>query len=138
MRKKQKRVILDTNLWISFLISGKHTALDKLLADDKLLILLSEELLMEFMDVVKRPKFQKIINEEDLNIVLLFFQSNAEFIGVSSVSDRCRDAKDNFLLALAEDGKADFLITGDNDLLVLEKHVKTNIVSFSQFIDLIG
>jgi len=56
---------------------------------------------------------------------------------VTSAVDRCRDSKDNFLLALAEDGNADYLITGDRDLLVLEKHLTTRIVSFSNFLNVL-
>lgn len=46
---------------------------------------------------------------------------HAEHIEVKSVITACRDEKDNFLLSLAVDGKADFLITGDDDLLTLKK-----------------
>ena len=56
---------------------------------------------------------------------------------MTSAVDRCRDSKDNFLLALAEDGNADYLITGDRDLLVLEKHLTTRIVSFSNFLNVL-
>ena len=45
-----------------------------------------------------------------------------DIIEVKSVVSLCRDAKDNFLLALSKDGKAHFLITGDNDLLDMEKY----------------
>ena len=46
----------------------------------------------------------------------------------------CRDPKDNFLLALAHDGKADYLLTGDNDLLVMKKFGRTKIVKISEFL----
>ena len=49
----------------------------------------------------------------------------AEFVEVKSKITTCRDEKDNFLLALAVDGNADFLITGDEDLLVLKEVNKT-------------
>ncbi|MDR2683088.1 MAG: putative toxin-antitoxin system toxin component, PIN family [Dysgonamonadaceae bacterium] len=50
---------------------------------------------------------------------------------------RCRDPKDNFLLSLAQTVQADFLITGDNDLLVLKHHLGTVIISFNDFISLV-
>ena len=49
----------------------------------------------------------------------------------------CRDKKDNFLLNLSIDSKADFLITGDNDLLVLKKIERTIIMSFTDFMEYI-
>ena len=50
----------------------------------------------------------------------------------------CRDSKDNFLLSLAIEGNADYLITGDKDLLVIGKFQKTKMVSFSQFLQLMN
>jgi len=48
----------------------------------------------------------------------------------------CRDTKDDFLLALSKDGKADYLVTGDKDLLSLNRYRKTDIVTFSKFIEI--
>jgi len=45
----------------------------------------------------------------------------------------CRDDKDNFLLALAKDSNADFLITGDKDLLILKKFEDTSIVTIADY-----
>lgn len=58
----------------------------------------------------------------------------AYFVDVKSEINECRDEKDNFLLALAIDSKADFLVTGDKDLLELKKIKGTRIVTI---IDLI-
>ncbi|WP_412467589.1 putative toxin-antitoxin system toxin component, PIN family [Pedobacter sp. KLB.chiD] len=46
-----------------------------------------------------------------------------------------RDAKDNFLLSLCVDGNADFLLTGDQDLLSLEKIGTTNIKTIASFFE---
>jgi len=45
----------------------------------------------------------------------------------------CRDPKDNFLLALAKDGNADYLITGDDDLRSMNQFEKTIIVKLNEF-----
>ena len=55
----------------------------------------------------------------------------------STVKD-CRDIKDNFLLNLAIDGKANFLVTGDKDLLILEKIKKTQIITMTDFLEKIS
>jgi len=52
------RLILDTNLWISFLISSKFEKLDELLFNQKSKLLFSQELLEEFVAVAKRPKLR--------------------------------------------------------------------------------
>ena len=57
-----------------------------------------------------------------------------EIIDVKSKVDTCRDKEDNFLLALAKDGKADYLITGDKDLLVIESFGKTKITNVTDFL----
>jgi predicted nucleic acid-binding protein len=46
----------------------------------------------------------------------------------------CRDAKDDFLLALAKAAKADLLVTGDEDLLVLKKYGRTRIVTPASYL----
>ena len=53
--------------------------------------------------------------------------------------DLCRDPMDNFLLALAEAGEADYLVTGDKaDLLCMRKHRMTRIVAVRQFAEVMG
>lgn len=125
------RIIIDTNLWISFLISKDYTFLDHLLLDKKCILLFSDELLSEFIEVVKRPKFKKFFHKNDIEGLLLIIHKYADFIDVKSTVAICRDEKDNFLLSLSKEGQADFLITGDNDLLALETFESTKIITFS-------
>lgn len=131
---KSKRVILDTNLWISFLISKRQQELDLLLESGAITLIFSAELLEEFLEVSNRPKFKKFFKKSDIEALLSQIDSFGELIKVKSKVDKCRDPKDNFLLNLSIDGKADFLVTGDTDLLVLGKLNKTQIVSWSDFI----
>ncbi|WP_163378638.1 putative toxin-antitoxin system toxin component, PIN family [Cyclobacterium sp. SYSU L10401] len=131
---KNKRVILDTNLWISFLISKRQQELDLLLESGTIILIFSAELLEEFLEVSNRPKFKKFFKKSDIEDLLRQIDSVGEFVKVKTKVDKCRDQKDNFLLSLSIDGKADFLITGDTDLLVLGKLKQTQIVSWSEFI----
>ena len=57
-----------------------------------------------------------------------------EVIEIKSGILECRDPKDDFLLSLAKDGKADFLLTGDSDLLVIQRFENTRIITFPNFI----
>jgi len=66
------------------------------------------------------------------------FDQFGVLIKVKSAVKICRDEKDNFLLNLSIDSKADYLISGDNDLLVLKQIEKTKIITFTDFIQLIG
>jgi putative PIN family toxin of toxin-antitoxin system len=130
-----KRVILDTNLWISFLISKNYRSLDTHLLQGKVTLLFSEELLGEFLAVTQRPKFVKYFSDKDVAKLLEMMDNFGEVVEVTSELKLCRDEKDNFLLNLALDSQADFLVSGDSDLLILEQVEKTQILTFSEFID---
>jgi uncharacterized protein len=131
---KNRRVILDTNLWISFLISKRQKELDILLESGAVTLIFSQELLEEFLEVSERPKFKRFFKKSDIKTLLTQIETFGELIRVESKINECRDPKDNFLLSLSVDGKADFLVTGDSDLLVLGKIEKTKIVSWAEFI----
>jgi putative PIN family toxin of toxin-antitoxin system len=131
MAKALFKVILDTNLWISYLISNRLISIDSLLEQGSIELLFSEESLEEFVEVAKRPKFRKFFSEEDLIDAMSMIGHFSKIVDVHSKVDVCRDAMDNFLLALAKDGRADFLVTGDKDLLDLVSFEGTQIVDFS-------
>jgi putative PIN family toxin of toxin-antitoxin system len=59
-----------------------------------------------------------------------------EFVNVESKLKICRDPKDNFLLSLAVDGKADYLLTGDKDLTDIAKFGNTKIISIAEFLNM--
>jgi uncharacterized protein len=67
--------------------------------------------------------------------MLSTFEPFIDLIQVKNTVAVCRDPKDNFLLALAKDGKADFLLTGHKDLLDMVKFGKTKIKTTTAFID---
>lgn len=133
---KNKKIILDTNLWISFLISKKFNQIDKQIENKGIQLIFSKELLEEFIDVISRPKLKKYFLKKDIEKIFEYFDQFGELVIVKSDIKICRDIKDNFLLNLSVDSKADYLITGDKDLLILEKIKNTKILTFSEFIEL--
>lgn len=128
------KIILDTNLWIKFLLSGGLEAIEILLEEERIEIIVSHELIKEIEDVTARPKFAKVINPHKTRAIKQFIKNYATYVTSSSNINVSRDPKDDFLLALAIDSSADFIITGDKDLLVLNPFKKTQIVSYQQFI----
>src|SRR3954447_10159031 len=134
MPKTEDRIIIDTNLWISFLLTKNFSNLDKLFADQSITLLFSQELLDEFVEVAGRPKFKKYFSLTDLQDLLRELTLRAEFVGVTSKVIVCRDPKDNFLLSLAIDGKATHLLTGDKDLLDLKSYGETEIVTIAVYL----
>ncbi|MGB3946948.1 MAG: putative toxin-antitoxin system toxin component, PIN family [Bacteroidia bacterium] len=135
MANKPDKLVIDTNLWISFLISNSYSKLNKLIQANKVIIVFSDELLEEFLDVVSRPKLKKYFSTSDVNELLGKVDNFAEFIEVKSHTNVCSDPKDNFLLSLCEDSKADYLLTGDDDLLVLKKYKKTLILKLTDYLE---
>ena len=126
--------LIDTNLWISFLITKDHSKLDKILSDKLAILLYSQELIDEFIEVAQRPRFKKYFSTDDLQTLLMTMSARAYFIEISSSIEVCRDPKDNFLLALAKDGKGTHLITGDKDLLILKTYGKTKILTITEYL----
>jgi putative PIN family toxin of toxin-antitoxin system len=128
------RVIIDTNLWISFLISKDYSKLDEILFTKKATLVFSQELLDEFITVVRRPKFRRFFSPSDIEDVIETIEEYADFVEVNSNENACRDIKDNFLLSLSIDGNVDFLLTGDKDLLTLNPYKSTTIITLSEFL----
>ncbi|RCR67879.1 putative toxin-antitoxin system toxin component, PIN family [Larkinella punicea] len=134
MPKRKHRVIIDTNLWISFLLTKNFSKLDNVFADQTLTLLFSQELLDEFIEVARRPKFKRYFSLADLQALVEQISLRAEFVTVTSEITICRDPKDNFLLALATDAKASHLITGDKDLLDLQQFENTAIMTIATYL----
>jgi putative PIN family toxin of toxin-antitoxin system len=86
---------------------------------------------MSFWQLIKGQNLKNIFQ------ILHYIDQQAEFIQIKSEIVGCRDEKDNFLLSLAVDGKADFLITGDRDLLELKQIETSRIVTLTRFLEII-
>ncbi len=137
MASKKLKIILDTNILVSFLITKEYEKLDNKIFSGKIILLFSDELIDEFISVVQRPKFMKLFSPDNIDILVNFFLDDGLLIDIESNIDLCRDKKDNFLLNLALDGKADYLITGDKDLLILSSIGGAKIITMSEFLLLI-
>ena len=122
------RIIIDTNLFISFLLNKDFSKLDKIINNNEVKLIFSEELLSELVEVISRDKFKKYFSKKDKDLLLEKLKIRSNFVKSNTRVDLCRDKKDNFLLSLAIDSKATHLITGDKDLLILDKIEKTKII----------
>ena len=134
MPKKKDSIIIDTNLWISFLLTNDFSKLDEIFSAKLIILLFSQALLEEFIGVAQRPKFKKYFSLKDLEKLLSQIKNVAEFIEVTSDVQICRDPKDNFLLALAKDGTATHLISGDKDLLDIKEFDNTKIITMTNYL----
>lgn len=137
-KSKPLKVIIDTNLWISFIISKKYNLLDNFIFSGKFRLLFSKELIDEIQQTILKPKLKFYFRDKALEKMLIAFEPFIDLIEVKSKIAKCRDPQDDFLLCLAKDGKADYLITGDKDLLDLRNFGKTKIISLSNFFTFIS
>lgn len=97
-------------------------AVDKALAQG--VLLLSEATLTELADVLSRPKFDPYVSIEARRQFLGLLGGIARVIPIRHRVQVCRDPKDDMLLHVALNGEAQFLITGDQDLLVLDSNFR--------------
>lgn len=130
------RLVIDTNIWISYLISKKFDFIDLLLKSSQIEILYSNHSIKELTEVGSRKKFSKLIPAEKLFAIIEAIKGFGIEVDTVSNFDSSRDPKDNFLLELAVDGNADYLITRDNDLLVLNPFKTVKIITIAAFKDL--
>lgn len=130
-----KKYAVDPNLWISVLMRGKVIKLDVLIGRENIRLVFSPELLQEFYDSANRVKFRRWFTEEAIDELIELINSEGEEVLVTSEVDACRDPKDNYLLALVKDANADYLITGDKDLLVLGSFANARIINYRTFME---
>jgi putative PIN family toxin of toxin-antitoxin system len=127
-------VVIDTNWLISFLIKRETSQLALLLQNPAITIISGKEQLQELLKNIYAEKFRKYFPLEPALEFANYFTQRADFIELKSVVNICRDAKDNYLLALSKDSNAAFLITGDNDLLILRTFEQTIICTLTDFL----
>jgi putative PIN family toxin of toxin-antitoxin system len=130
------RCVLDTNVLVSALLlpdSTPRQALD--LTFQKGTILVSLEILVELYEVLSRKKFRRYTTEEDVRTFLAVITRTAEWIDVTEEINTCRDPKDNKFLEIAVCGRANYLISGDSDLLDLNPFRGVQIVAPHTFLE---
>lgn len=98
-----------------------------------IILFFAEQNIEELLIVTARDKFRKYFGEEDVKDLVSFIKIVGEVIEIDGFEEICRDPKDDFLLALAKESKAHYLISGDKDLLELKEYKKTQIITINQF-----
>jgi putative PIN family toxin of toxin-antitoxin system len=133
MTNKSIRVIIDTNVWIAFLIGKRLANLKHYISDGSIIIIITEQLLTEIKIVTSREKIKKYFPQQSVNELLVLLETIAENVNIKPTHFINRDLKDNFLLDLIDSSKADFLVTGDKDLLAHNPFKTAEIVTPAKF-----
>ena len=135
------RVVLDTNILVRALIKplGTVSPIVHYLRDGRYTLLYSDSLLEELVDVLGRDRIRKKyhLGSHDIATILALILLR----GIAVVPDEqiivCRDPKDNQILEAAVAGKADVIVSGDDDLLVLNPFQGIPIIGPAAFLSML-
>ena len=133
--KSDLRTVIDTGVVVSAVLlprSVPRQAFDVATARGRLLV--SDAMIAELDEVLRRPKFDKYVSEMRRLEFLAALVREAEVVDVVDVVVDCRDSKDNKVLELALSGKGSHIVTGDSDLLVLHPFGVIAIMSPQSFL----
>ncbi|MGA7886504.1 MAG: putative toxin-antitoxin system toxin component, PIN family [Acidobacteriaceae bacterium] len=130
------RVALDTNILISALLlaSGHPAAIYRAWIAGRFTLVTCEEQIEEFRAALQKPALAERIRPHRAGRLVNELRRVAEMAERLPRVRRSPDPNDDYLLALAEAGRADYLVTGDKSgLLALGSHGGTRIVSAREF-----
>jgi len=133
--RADRRLVVDTNLWISRLLVPGGTAaraVDRGLSWG--IPLMSEETLTELSEVLARAKFDPYVSREDRQQFLRLLGGVVRVIPITQRITACRDPNDDKFLDVALNGEAQLILTGDQDLLELHPFHGIEIVSPADFL----
>jgi len=114
------RLVYDTNIIISALLfEGSKPAKAFDIGINQKAILFSSSTFTELEEVLSRNKFDQYISHEERKQFLTSYILDSTPVEINETISECRDPQDNKFLEFAVSGKADFIISGDKDLLIL-------------------
>jgi putative PIN family toxin of toxin-antitoxin system len=133
------RVVFDVNVLVSSLITrGRPRELWFKARRKSFTLVLSKEIVSEFVKVMSREKFSRYVDEEDLRVFLQALYETALLVKTRSRFRIVKeDPEDDMILRTAYDSKADYIVSGDKHLLSLREFKGIRIVSVSQMLKIL-
>lgn len=128
------KVVIDTNIFVSSFFGGKPRKIIALWKDDKITLCLSNAILDEYIDVLRRIGMK---NEDELEELLSLFSRGFNILfttktpKIKIIKD---DPDDDKFIECAAALKADVVITGDREVLALKQHMGIRILTPQQFL----
>ncbi len=130
------RVILDTNVLLSGILKASSIpAAAVRFVSSKHVMLTSNETQGELRRVLFKPYFQRVVTDSIMHNIDEMFAAS-ELVVISQTVTACRDAADDKFLELALNGNADFIISGDKDLLSMKAFKETRILTPAGFLNI--
>lgn len=133
------RVVVDTGILVSALIRPKGTIGGVLhaLRDGRFTTIYSTPMMLEVADVLSLAKIQEKyhIQPDDIEALINLVRLRGELVIPKQTITACRDPQDNKFLEAALAGEADVIVTGDDDLLVLNPFEGVDILRPAEFLE---
>lgn len=132
---KIERVVIDTNVLISAALLDESTpARARNHAVRSAQLIGTDATVREFVDRVLSPKVDAFASRAARELLVRKLQPIIEIVPVIQVIRACRDPKDDKFLEAAVNGRADVIITGDRDLLVLHPFGGVDIITPTDYL----
>jgi putative PIN family toxin of toxin-antitoxin system len=129
--RTQTSVVLDTNIWVSYIISGNLRELSAQILTYQLQVFVCKDLSDELEDVLYRQKIKKLLTSP-VSDYLRFIQKLTTNLDIRPIFKGAPDPQDNFLFDLALQSKSSFLVTGDKRLFAVSV-LSLSILTLSDF-----
>ncbi|MDR2962516.1 MAG: putative toxin-antitoxin system toxin component, PIN family [Bacteroidales bacterium] len=133
----ENRVVFDTNIWISKIITGTLPTFVAWIFAHHIQALRSERSTDELYAVLSRKKFEK--HHIDVQANMEVYKALCKYCNTKTLFTDCVDVNDNFLFDLAIQGKAQYIVSSDKIVLATPlHHRKLQLLTFTQFKTIIG
>ena len=129
------KIVADTNIFISsFFWDGTPRKVMERIIDGKDKLFVCKEILQEVASVMARPKFN--VSSEYIIRFINSIEDVANYVAITGIVEQiCRDSEDNKILECALLANADYIITGDADLLILKEFQGIKIITANEYIN---
>ncbi len=128
------RVVLDTNVFVSTVLGGRLGIIANKWKAGEFTLVVSEAIAHEYLDVIRRPKFE--LSAQEIAVTTNYLFEAANFVTpLESVSAIHADPTDNKFLEAALAGNAIYVVSGDNHLLQLKAFRGISIITAREFIE---
>jgi len=130
------RVVIDTNVFVSAVLGNTLQAIFDYWLAGSFVLIVSNEIVQEYLGVLRRPKFH--LTAEIIDPIMAQIFQRAEFVTSETQIDIIRtDPSDNKFLEAALAGQAVYIVSGDSHLLELESYHRVQIITARVFLSLL-
>jgi putative PIN family toxin of toxin-antitoxin system len=128
------RVVLDTNIFVSMALRGTIGKIDDGWKAEKFTLLVSDDIVSEYLNVLQRPKLH--LSASTISAIINRIYRKAEFVTpTEKIVIIESDSTDNKFLEAAITGSAEYIISGDHHLLELKEFRAVSIITARTFLD---